>query len=374
MSGQSDKDTKTEEPTEKRRSDTLERDGGPFSREVSSAAILAVVSLFLATAASSLIGRSAQRLAGFIEAPGAWRLESGEDAIGLLQTAVAAVSGLFLFFAVVVSIAAVSSSILQNVPRLLLSRITPDFSRVSPGAGFDRLFNSQSLIELLKGIAKIAAAGLAAIAALGGITSGFYALHSAPDAIPALAGQLSLRVIFLCAAMATVIAAADIFFTRRAWRQRIMMSKQEIKEELKQAEGDATLKGRLRAIARARIKRRMMLNVPKATLVIANPTHYAIALRYVRGEDAAPKVLAKGQGAIALKIREIASRHNVPIIENKPLAKSLFDATTVDQLIPAEFYKAIAELIIYLNSKSRPGQHKPQKTAPKSFPKTPLSR
>lgn len=124
------------------------------------------------------------------------------------------------------------------------------------------------------------------------------------------------------------------------------------------------LKARLRAIARARIRRRMMQNVPKATLVVANPTHYAVALRYVKGEDAAPRVMAKGQDAFALKIREIAERHNVPVVEDKLLAKTLFDATEVDQLIPPEFYKAVAEIIIYLSSKSRPGQRKPRKDGP----------
>ena len=97
----------------------------------------------------------------------------------------------------------------------------------------------------------------------------------------------------------------------------------------------------------------MMANVPKATLVVTNPTHYAVALRYVRNEESAPKVLAKGQDQLALTIREIAERHNIPIIENKLLARSLFEATEIDQLIPPEFYKAVAELIIYLDSKSR---------------------
>jgi flagellar biosynthetic protein FlhB len=124
------------------------------------------------------------------------------------------------------------------------------------------------------------------------------------------------------------------------------------------------LKARLRAIARARIRRRMMQNVAKATLVVANPTHYSIALRYVRGEETAPKAMAKGQDAIALKIREIAEQHNIPIVEDRLLARTLYDATEVDQLIPPEFYKAIAEIIIYLNAKSRPGQRGPAKNEP----------
>ena len=144
-----------------------------------------------------------------------------------------------------------------------------------------------------------------------------------------------------------------MFQTRRAWRRNLMMTKQEIKEEMKQTEGDQVLKARLRSIARSRIRRRMMANVPKATLVVTNPTHYAVALRYVRNEDTAPKVLAKGQDKIAIAIREIAEKHNIPIIENKLLARSLYEVTEIDQLIPSEFYKAVAELIIYLDLKSR---------------------
>ena len=172
----------------------------------------------------------------------------------------------------------------------------------------------------------------------------------------------------MCALLTCVIAAVDVFLTRRKWHSNLMMTKQELKEEMKQTEGDQVLKARLRMIARSRIRRRMMANVPKATLVVTNPTHYAVALRYVRNENSAPKVLAKGQDQLALTIREIAKRHNIPIIENKLLARSLFEATEIDQLIPPEFYKAIAELIIYLNSKSRQPGHKPGSGRPKNLP------
>lgn len=210
----------------------------------------------------------------------------------------------------------------------------------------------------------MALVGLAAFWGLGGISTGFYALHGTPDAIPQLIGRLTLRVVFISALFSTVLAVADIFMTRHTWLGRLRMTKQELKEEMKQSEGDPMLKARLRAIARARIRRRMMQNVAKATLVVANPTHYSVALRYVRGEETAPKVMAKGQDAIALKIREIAEQHNIPIVEDRLLAKTLYDATEVDQLIPPEFYKAVAEIIIYLNAKSRPGQRGPGKNEP----------
>ncbi len=235
----------------------------------------------------------------------------------------------------------------------------PDFSRVSPSAGLGRLLSSQTLLEFFKGLVKVGVAAFAAYTAIGGISFGLSAIHSPPDAIPEVIRHVCLRVTFFCALMACLIAAVDVFMSRRAWRRNLMMTKQEIKDELKQAEGDLAFKQRLRAIARSRIRRRMMANVPKATLVVTNPTHYAVALRYVRNENSAPKLLAKGQDKLALKIREIAQQHNIPIIENKSLARSLFEATEVDQLIPQEFYKAVAEIIIYLDSKTRQPKRKP---------------
>jgi flagellar biosynthetic protein FlhB len=175
-------------------------------------------------------------------------------------------------------------------------------------------------------------------------------------------------VVFISALLSSIIAVVDIFITRRNWLEQIRMTKQEMKEEIKQNEGDLQFKARLRALARARIKRRMLQNVQKATLVVANPTHYSVAMRYVRGEDSAPRVVAKGTDALALKIREIAERHNIPVVEDRLLARTLYDATEVDQLIPPDFYKAVAEIIIFLNRKQQPGQRKPGGKGPGSAP------
>ncbi len=322
------------------------------------------VAIFLAGAGPGAIGQLARQLTVFIEDPGRWRIDNGEDAFLILRAAGVMVSGVLGEFLAFICIAALAASLAQNGLRFVFGRVAPNFSRLSLSAGFNRLFNAQSLVELLKGLAKVAVMGFAAFAGLGGLATGLLAIHSTPDAAGELIWRLASRIFLLCAIMASAIAAADVFISRRSWHQRIRMSKHEIKEELKQAEGNTMLKARLRSIARARIKRRMMSNVPKATLVVANPVHYAVALRYVRGEDTAPRVVAKGQDLIALKIRKIAEKHDIPIIEDKLLARSLFDATSIDQLIPQEFYKAVAELIIYISSKSRPSPRSPCKTAP----------
>src|SRR5262249_15260262 len=140
------------------------------------------------------------------------------------------------------------------------------------------------------------------------------------------------------------------------WRRELRMTRQELKDEHKQADGDPIVKARLRSLARDRARKRMIARVPQATVIIANPTHYAIALRYVRTENHAPLVVAKGQDLIALKIREIAEKHGIPVVEDKLLARSLYDKVQIDQLIPPEFYRAVANVILYLMSRGRPLQ------------------
>ena len=148
-----------------------------------------------------------------------------------------------------------------------------------------------------------------------------------------------------------VIAGADLAWTRIHWRRDQRMSRHEVKEEVKQAEGDRMMKARLRSLRLDRSRRNMLKAVPKATMVVVNPTHYAVAMRYVRAEGGAPIVLAKGVDLIALKIREIAVENDIPIIEDKPLARSLYDAVAVDAVIPPEFYRAVAEIVHLIQSK-----------------------
>ena len=372
MSGRPDSDDKTEEPTERRRTEALEREGGPVSREAGNAVTLLVFALLLYTTATGLFGDAAAKLSIFIEDPGGWRLENAGDAIRLMRAALSSVSGIIIWFAGAIVAASIAASVLQNTPRLNFERILPDLSRISPDEGLHRLFSAQSLKEFFKGMAKMALAGFAAYYGLGGLSNGFLVLHATPGAILEILRHLLTRMVFIAALLACLIAAVDIFMTRRSWHRGLMMSKQELKEEIKQTEGDAMIKLRIRAIARARIKRQMMKKVPKATLVVANPTHYAVAMRYVKGEESAPKVVAKGQGFLALKIREIAEEHGIPVVENKALAKSLYLATQEDQLIPQEFYKAVAEIIIYLSAKGKPGQAPRSKPPLKPWRKPPL--
>jgi flagellar biosynthetic protein FlhB len=288
----------------------------------------------------------------FLDDPSGWRLDTGGDVMTLMG-AVAEILVRFLAPAILLLMAfGIGGTVLQNPPRVVTSRIAPDFSRLSPLSGFTRLFGPRGWTEFFKAGLKLGAVA-AVVALLVGARKAQIIETMFVDVT-----LLPQRLLSLCvAATAAVtlallaIAGADFTWTRIHWRRDQRMSRHELKEEIKQSEGDRMLKARLRSIRMDRARRNMMKNVPKATMVIVNPTHYAVALRYVRSEGGAPMVLAKGTDLVALKIREIAFENDIPVIEDKPLARSLYDAVTIDVVIPQEFYRAVAEIVHLVQSK-----------------------
>src|SRR5690606_15737291 len=204
-------------------------------------------------------------------------------------------------------------------------------------------------------LAKLLLAGVVlAFAMRGAQTELLAGMITQPEAFGTVIRDISVDIVVAITAIMVMIAALDLLWSRFNWRQDLRMTKQEVKDEMKQAEGDPIMRSRLRSLQRDRARRRMMAEVPKATLVIANPTHYAIALRYVREETAAPIVIAKGQDLVALKIREIAEQHEIPIYVDVALARSMYDQVSVDSVIPPQFYQAVAELVrlLYTNNQS----------------------
>jgi flagellar biosynthetic protein FlhB len=179
----------------------------------------------------------------------------------------------------------------------------------------------------------------------------FEAMYTSPVALPEMILTIAMRIVSAICIATIVLVAIDLAWARFHWRKELRMTRQEVKDEHKQAEGDPLIKARLRSLARDRSRQRMIASASKASLVIANPTHYAIALRYQRDENSAPLVLAKGMDAIALKIRAVAEENNIPVIENKALARALYEAVQVDQVIPTEFFRPVAEIIYFLQSR-----------------------
>src|SRR6185436_8168146 len=227
------------------------------------------------------------------------------------------------FFAVLIA-AGLAGHVLQSRPSLSFDKIAPDFSKISPMAGFKRLFGVEGWMNLLKGLAKMAVVGVAIWTQLwperGAMES---ILNQTTIAVLGDMSRLLFKVLMASLASLGVIAALDYFWQRMRFMARNRMSKQEIKEEYRQNEGDPTIKAKIRQLRHERARKRMMAAVPQATVVIMNPTHFAVALKYESGKTAAPVCVAKGVDALALRIRAVAEENGVPVIENPPLARAL---------------------------------------------------
>ncbi|MEA2946643.1 MAG: flagellar biosynthesis protein FlhB [Alphaproteobacteria bacterium] len=245
-------------------------------------------------------------------------------------------------------LAALVGSLIQH--RLVWSgeALKPKFSKVSPAAGLGRLASKQTLANFAKGLAKLGLLG----AVIGSLLwperfrlEGMVTLDV--GGILPVVQVLAVKMLGTVVAIMAVIAAMDYFFQYRQWFERQKMSMAELKEEFKQSDGDPAVKGKIRQIRQNRMRKRMMAAVPTASVIITNPTHYAVALRYERGMNA-PICVAKGVDLIARKIREVATEHGIPIVENPPLARAIHATVEIDQEVQPEHYKAVAEIIGYL--------------------------
>ena len=352
--GNDNDDGKTFEPTEKRLREAAERGDNPVSREAS---LLAGLGATLAVCALMLRGsgaRLAETLTQLVENPGDIVIGNGADAAVLLGGVMKAAADFALpIFAVFIA-AGLAASVAQNAPSVVLDRIAPKLSKISPASGLKRLVGRHGLMEFGKSLVKVAIMAIVAAVLLRSQSDSVADLiFVSPALVPDRLIAIALKLLSGIGAAFLVVASVDLIWTRTRWRKRMMMTRQEVKDEHKQSEGDPALKAKRRSLALDRKRRRMMADVPRATLVIANPTHYAIALRYVRGEGGAPRVVAKGQDLLALKIREIAAAHDISVVENKPLARSMYDHVEVGDIIPPEFYKAVAEVIHFIQSRDR---------------------
>jgi len=351
VSESEDPESRTEEATEKKIHDTVEQGKLPVSRDLGTAfgifAFLGTLSFF----AEALTPRFTEALGLLIANAGMLPLHSGDDAYRYVSEVNLEIARFLTPMLLVFVAAGLAASFTQGAPQVVFDRIRPELSRISPREVWKRIFGAAGLVELLKSIAKIAIAGGAVIlAGTGGRAALIDAMRTDPSRLPALTLRLIIHLTSVVAIAVGVLAAADFAWTRFKWRRDLRMSRQELKEEIKQAEGDPFVKARMRSLAMDRSRRRMMASVPKATFVVANPTHYAIALRYVREEGGAPLVVAKGKDLVALKIRELAESNNVPVFEKKELARAMFGLVEVDRMIPPEFYRPVAELIHFLSS------------------------
>jgi flagellar biosynthetic protein FlhB len=346
MADEDDGGERSEDPTQKRLDDALERGDVAKSQEVNTWFMIAGATLVLSNFSGSF-GDLQTPLRNIIA--NSWMIRV--DGPGLLtlmknlEYVLFAALGLPILMLI---IAAIAGNMLQH--RLVWSAesLTPKFSKISPMEGAKRIFGKQALANFAKGLFKVTALGAVMTAILWPERHRLESmLRFDPAAVLGVTVSLTVHLMGAVVAMLAVVAIADYFFQYRQWYERQKMSLREMKDEFKQSEGDPHIKGRIRQLRQQRMKKRMMAAVPKASVIITNPTHYSVALSYERGMPA-PICLAKGVDLIALKIREVAGEHNIPIVENVPLARALYANVEIDEEIPVEHYHAVAEIIGYV--------------------------
>jgi flagellar biosynthetic protein FlhB len=259
----------------------------------------------------------------------------------------------------VLLVCGILANLVQHRPVWSFDPVTPKLSKLSPLAGAKRLFSGEALVNFGKGLLKISVVGAVVVLVCWPERDRLDTMMTADPVMILLDFQeLGVKIFTAVLIVVTAIAAADFFYVRNKWWKRQMMTVQETREEYKQQEGDPHVKGRIRQLRQERARRRMMAAVPDATVVITNPTHFAVALKYDKSM-AAPKCVAKGADAVALRIRALATESDVPIVENPPLARALFASVDIDDTIPAEHFKAVAEVIGFVMGLKRGGGWRP---------------
>jgi flagellar biosynthetic protein FlhB len=353
---ENDDTDKTEDPTAKRLEEAIKQGDVAKSQEVNTWFMLAGATLAIAVFGSHSIVKLAiilRDLLGSIGQLSGSGFSYLRFAGNLLLETLIAISPLLG----ILIVAALAGNYVQHGPLWTIEALSLKPDRLSPLTGAKRIFSKQGLIQLAKSIAKFAAVGTVIFLVIYPEFPSIKLLASSDvtHTMPLLL-KLMLRVMFgVCAAMGA-IAAVDWWWTRHTWYEKHRMTLREIREELKQSEGDPTVKAKLRQVRRMRLRKNMMNNVPKATVVVTNPTHYAVALQYEPGMNA-PVCVAKGMDLIALKIREIAEDHRIPLVENPPLARALHKTVDIDQEVPPEHYRAVAEVIGYVMRLRRMVRH-----------------
>ena len=353
MSEEPDKESRDHEPSEKKLNDALERGDTPRSRDMSLLGSFLGIHVGLLTLDRGAVGEIGRILFVWFEQLANVRVVNAGDVDALLHAFGVAVGGAVYMAALsLIGVTVVVGAGPQR-PRVVWRRIRADWSRLSPANGMRRLFSAEGIREFLKSCGKLLVVILAASASLRLIfVEASVHTHYSPRYAAIMALQDIEGVSRSICAVVLLFALSDVVLSHLAWRKKLRMSRQEVVDERKQSEGDPLLRMRMRSLALDRARRRMLNDVGVATMVIANPTHFAVALKYSRDEDAAPIVVAKGQELLALKIREQAQERQIPVVEQPELARGLYRSVELGQVIPPEFYRAVAEIVNFLAASS----------------------
>lgn len=340
--------SRTEAATPKRRSEEREKGNVPKSREIPAVAVLLGGSAALYFTSNHMLEGLSAVFRDFLASPHS-RVNSVAGVHTLLGDVFARCGFLLLpaFAGTVFSAAA--SNLAQTGFLFTAEPLRPKFDKLNPLSGLRRLFSPQSLAELLKAVVKFAIVGYAAWSVIRGqIPFLPQIIEKTPEEIVFYFLRVGGSILLRCGLLLLLLAAGDYVFQRWSWEKSIRMTKEEVKEEFRQQEGDPAVKSRIRSLQREKARRRILREVPRADVVITNPTHFAVALGYDRGSAAAPRVLVKGADLMALRIREVARESGVPVVERPPLARALYSGVEEGREIPFGMYQAVAEVLAYV--------------------------
>jgi flagellar biosynthetic protein FlhB len=338
---------KSQDPSQKRLQEAHDKGDVVKSQEVSTWFVMAGATLIVMAFSGSTSSGIMTTMRGLIANSYDIRVE-GPGFIAVIAKLGREVIAATAFPLGLLMLAALAGNLVQHQLVWSAEGLKPKFSKISPKAGLGRLVSKQALVNFAKGLAKLGLLGAVIGALLWPERSRLEGMVTVdPSVILVITHVLTVKMLGTVVAILAVIAAMDYFFQYRQWYERQKMSFAELKEEYKQTDGDPAVKGKIRQIRQSRMRKRMMAAVPTASVVITNPTHYAVALRYERGMNA-PICVAKGVDLIARKIREVAGEHGIPIVENPPLARAIHATTEIDREIQPEHYKAVAEVIGYI--------------------------
>ncbi len=353
MSDTNDAASRTEEPTPRKLQQARERGEVVKTPDLAPMASLAGAAAVAAMSGGYLCRNLATALTPFLASPDTMSL-NGQGGVQVLHAAIMAAAPAMGAVVLAACLAGVGANLIQTGFIFSPERLSVDFKKVSPLEGFKRVFGIDGFVQFLKSLLKVTLTALLAWWVLKPHMSEMENLvDMEPVAMLGFAADILRRLVFAVAAFLLVVAGADWFWQRQRFMARMRMSKEELKEDFKQSEGDPHIKARQKQLRGERARRRMIQAVPGATVVVMNPTHYAVALRYDTNEAPAPMCVAKGLDSLALKIREVAEAAGVPVIEDPPLARALYATVDVDEIIPPAHYEAVAKIIGFILSASR---------------------
>jgi flagellar biosynthetic protein FlhB len=339
---------RTEQGTPKRKEEAREKGRVARSREVSSVAGLAACLIYFYFNATVLLEKITAIMTSTFRSAG--RVTISIDNVQILM-----VSLLFKVFVIlmpifiVVFIVGVFANVIQVGVLFSPSAIQPELSKIDPLKGFQRLFSMNSFVELIKNILKMLIIGIVSYLVISDEISGFLPLaEQTAWEILIYLGKITFKILLTTCWVLIILAILDYVYQRWEYEKGLRMSRQEIKEEFKNSDGDPAIRARIKRLQREMSRKRMMAAVPKADVIITNPTHLAVAIRYDQDTGIAPCVVAKGSGFIAEKIRKLGMEKNIPIVENKPLAQVLYKMVQLDETIPENLYRSVAEVLAFV--------------------------